>query len=612
MSTTLLRAQHTWAPEGIILEDAALEVVRSACNHLVIAGPGAGKTELLAQRACYLLQTNSCPFPKRILSVSFKKDSASNLEDRVANRCGKDLAARLDSYTFDKFCKEILDRFRLTLPIEFQPDKDYRVDTDNKLLFQAYQLAGYPVPRINPQETKPNYPKSVVKIMAHGLASANFNPALNFNLISRLALNILQHNGLIRTALQKTYSHIFLDEFQDTTSLQYEIVTTCFSNSASIITAVGDQKQRIMLWAGAMPNAFEQYEKDFKAISKTMIMNHRSAPKLLHLQKSLYKALNEKDIDITPSTRWQPEDGQALISIFDDEMSERAYIRKEIEQQLLEGCNPRDICILVKRSIAEYLGDLLENDIIPGVKVRNEVVYQDLLKEDAVKLILAALYCAVTVDNPDAYMYLQDTDLQVKNTDIDDIDKVNAQYAVLSSFINLLASELKTISTDESLGKFPMLVDSIINYIGEKEYCDTYPQYQNGDFFSQIKQQAISLIGAEFRTTHDWLHSLKNFEGDNSIPAMTIHKSKGLEFETVFVVGIEDATFFADNHPLSAEDISAFFVSVSRAKRNLFITTSKNRNDLKNGKGKQSYCNAKVLYEALKNSGYIGINNVSE
>jgi Superfamily I DNA and RNA helicases len=69
-----------WKPsEGIILEPAATVAVKSELNTIILAGPGAGKTELLAQRACYLLQTNLCPSPQKILAISFKTDAAENL-----------------------------------------------------------------------------------------------------------------------------------------------------------------------------------------------------------------------------------------------------------------------------------------------------------------------------------------------------------------------------------------------------------------------------------------------------------------------------------------------------------------------------------------------------
>ena len=96
---------------------------------LVFAGPGAGKTELLAQRACFLLQTSTCPPPYRILAISFKREAAENLRARVILRCGRELAARFDSMTFDAFGKDLVDRFRLALPPDLRPSPDYEIIT---------------------------------------------------------------------------------------------------------------------------------------------------------------------------------------------------------------------------------------------------------------------------------------------------------------------------------------------------------------------------------------------------------------------------------------------------------------------------------------------------
>ncbi len=105
-----------WTPHGIDnLEPAAWEALRYNGNACVLAGPGAGKTEFLAQRASFLLETEVCPVPRRILSISFKRDSAANLERRVASRT-PDHADRFVSMTFDAFTKSILDRFRDLLP----------------------------------------------------------------------------------------------------------------------------------------------------------------------------------------------------------------------------------------------------------------------------------------------------------------------------------------------------------------------------------------------------------------------------------------------------------------------------------------------------------------
>ena len=106
-----------WIPcDGIVLEANADAAVRTDKNVLVVAGPGAGKTELLAQKASYLFQTNICGDPQKILAISFKNDAADNLKKRVIKRCGKEIETRFISMTYDAFSKSILDHFRFALP----------------------------------------------------------------------------------------------------------------------------------------------------------------------------------------------------------------------------------------------------------------------------------------------------------------------------------------------------------------------------------------------------------------------------------------------------------------------------------------------------------------
>ena len=106
-----------WMPaDGLTLEPGAMKAAKEQEKCLVLtAGPGAGKTEMLAQRADFLFRTGMCRYPKRILAISFKVDSSTNLKERVKRRCGSELASRFDSYTFHAFAKRIIDRFRIVL-----------------------------------------------------------------------------------------------------------------------------------------------------------------------------------------------------------------------------------------------------------------------------------------------------------------------------------------------------------------------------------------------------------------------------------------------------------------------------------------------------------------
>lgn len=118
-----------WIPKGdIILEEAALAAVKDDANSLVIAGPGAGKTELLAQKLDYLFSTNKCIAPRKILALCFKTDAASNLKERVKKRYGNEYAARFTSLTYSAFEKMILDQFKDALPKDLRPSGDYKVE----------------------------------------------------------------------------------------------------------------------------------------------------------------------------------------------------------------------------------------------------------------------------------------------------------------------------------------------------------------------------------------------------------------------------------------------------------------------------------------------------
>lgn len=267
-----------WLPcDGIILEKAADTAVRCGDEHvLVIAGPGAGKTELLAQKAAFLFQTNQCREPQKILAISFKTDSAQNLGERVEKRCGEDIKGRFVSMTYDAFAKSILDHFLYALPDELRPYPDYLVD-DFKTIDAAFKTAGYSNPDgLSQSKLKAKYNAflSQISLPLTGneigyrvwpllLKESNGNKAtLTFKMIMMLAVHIVKTNPYIKRALQRAYSFVFLDEFQDTTDIQYAFVKECFWGSNTKITAVGDNKQRIMVWAGAVKTIFNDATKN--------------------------------------------------------------------------------------------------------------------------------------------------------------------------------------------------------------------------------------------------------------------------------------------------------------------------------------------------------------
>lgn len=421
-----------WIPiDGIHLEDAAEQVVRAEGNMLVIAGPGAGKTELLAQKAGFLFATNYCAYPRKILAISFKKDAADNLKKRIVKRYGNSVKDRFVSLTFDAFAKGILDRFRLSLPVGNIPDAEYIVN-DEKIIDAAFRHEGYsPNSYERASVTKRFYEKTIneanLPLQGESLGAKVWNDlltgfgtyksCLSFQMISKLAIYIIQSNNLIKKAIQLTYSHVFLDEFQDTTDLQYELVKSCFLNSSCILTAVGDNKQRIMLWAGARRTVFNDFYNEFHAEGKRLIMNHRSAPKLVEVQKAMYEALRDTKGKVEASDQWNRDDGEVFLLISKNEDAERGWLIDSIKKQIENGTRPNDICVLCKQKPSDYTEELIRDLAYKDIRARIEVEYQDLLKEPVVVLIISVMKLAMDRKRPDEWEYVLEETSLLKGAD---------------------------------------------------------------------------------------------------------------------------------------------------------------------------------------------------
>ena len=418
--------KEEWCPaDGFRLEAEAMDTVVNDKNTLIVAGPGAGKTELLAQRACFLLETNTCRYPKKILAISFKKDAADNLRERVELRCGKELSLRFESKTYDAFSKEIVDRFKNSLAESYRPLNNYKI-AETKDIKRAFGIAGL---NFGGNQTEfnrvygnklsknilPLHPNFIDKIfidtwniLLKGSRNDNFESSLTFEMISRLAEYLIRTNRYIKKAIEMTYSHVFLDEFQDTTSIQYDLVKTCFFQTGTIITAVGDSKQRIMLWAGARKSIFADFQNDFLSQKRTLMMNHRSAPRLVEIQKAMYNRLNEGIIDLKTNEKWNQEDGEAYLRLFEDYIKEADVLSEEIDSLISAGIKINEICIIVKQMVDVYSQEIIDKLSQHNIKARNEAVYQDLLKEDVIKILVSFFRLASKDGMPDDWDYIYD------------------------------------------------------------------------------------------------------------------------------------------------------------------------------------------------------------
>lgn len=599
-----------WLPKGdIIIEDTALGAVKDVTNCLVIAGPGAGKTELLAQKLDYLFSTNKCISPKKILALSFKTDAASNLKERVKKRYGEEYASRFTSLTYSAFEKRILDQFRDALPEDIRPARDYLIDDWDVIKETLYEndinVHGMRMSDIR------SYVENIIlndgynhKFKTDLLKGALDNkPVLLYRQITKLATHIIDTNEYIRKALQMTYDFVFLDEFQDTTYAQYNLLKTCFLGSSCKLTAVGDNKQAIMRWAGAKPDIFPDYIQDFNSNEYQLLMNHRSVPKLVEFQKEVHQILNSNHSSIQTNNYPEFQEGEITLFEFENENLEAELIANDIESKIQGGIRPSEICILAKQKVDDYSSKLITTLSSKGIKARIENEYQELLKDPTCNLLLDLISCSQGKRDPLIWENISNF-----YGNINGIDEFTDELILAKSYkeIDNIVSDItylisNFIPNEESMLK---LIDCIIEKIDEKRIISNFSTYNGKSDLDIIVKNFSKLLYKEYSQTQgEWLDIVSSFKGENSIPIMTIHKSKGLEYEAVYFLGLEDSAFWSFNDQ-PEEDKSAFFVALSRAKSYLIFTYCKLRNNrLQNNR------NINEIYSLLIQSSLVDVVN---
>lgn len=603
-----------WQPaDEMILEPNALDIAKVSQDNLVVAGPGAGKTELLAQKATYLLQTNTCTFPFKILAISFKRDAAYNLKERVRQRCGDELSIRFDSFTFDSFAKQILDRFKQALPSEFKIGNEYDVLISDQVILDYYRTEN---------DTYFNTTNADVILALHALQLPHKNTNLgenirkevwakmlkaapskiSFKMMMRLAEFIINTNPKIKQYLQLTYKYIFLDEFQDTTGIQYDLFKSCFLGSGSFYTAVGDDKQRIMLWAGAHNTIFEDFIADTGAKRIPLTMNFRCAPRLVTLLNHLTEHLLGKMDFATPSPKWKPDQGECSVWVFENPDNEMQLLFQEVHKWVtIDGINPREICILVKQQLSRYAGHLIEYFNQNGITTRDENKYQGILTEEISSFIINILYSIFDYKNTAAKQAAFDF-LSNLHTELENHQLLKLE-SIFSKFIKRIRKDY--IASPLSEDAIKGIIDEIIALAERDRIKANFPKYKNSVVLDlYIKEVQDELIN-NYTSFDNMIATLDILVGKDTIPVMTIHKSKGLEYHTVIFIGLEDGAFWTFQQQ-EDEDKCAFFVALSRAKERVIFTFSKKRQG-RLGMQHQTITNIKVIFDELEKSGVVNV-----
>lgn len=614
-----------WSPVGIdALEDAAMRAVKARANTLVTAGPGAGKTELLGQRGVFLMQTGLCPHPRRILAISFKRDAARNLRERFEQRCSKEQVNRFDSLTFDAFTKQLFDRFWRGLPPQWALKNTYTVafapprgevqqfqrtvadglGDEAKLGGRTEKIVGVKAKRNGVMSVSyDDYLSGIQRMslvpprvgtygaflhLARISSALGEDPSpLTFQMLGRLLQAIVETNPVVRRAICATYSHVFIDEFQDTTYVQYELIRSIFKGSTSIITAVGDDKQRIMGWAGAQNDSFGEFAADFldgtPELGRARLVlqsNYRSNKRIVEILNILKGRLapTEPDFLAVRDAPDLPPEQICSVVVSENESEENANIATFVSRRILASIDPRQIALLVRQKANDWEDRLAPYFESSGISLRNEdrnvggASIQDLMVEPYAQAIVDSLEFLSTKRSGIVWTRLVDLLMTVEGLDEQAVDERKSR--VLDPLDGFKSTNLFDENAVPPAAKIDELVDKVEAFLELPRLAALAPQYQHGSYFDQIRAATLAFLKEAANGKRNWKEVFKWYRGEGQVPLLTITKSKGLEYRIVVQLGLDDTQWWSfakdptDGH-------SNFFVAASRARDRLHMAFCK-------------------------------------
>ncbi len=585
-----------WIPQGIHeLEDRAWEALRETDRSVcVTAGAGAGKTEFLAQKAAFLLQTGICPAPKRILAISFKRDAAETLSARVRKRCSENQARRFVSLTFDAFAKGLVDQFRMAVPPQYRPPANYEIalptkDAFNDFLMRArmFDLSAQKLERIitairigDADQGVPANLQSAFDAYWNDQLHRLDTAYLTFPMINRLAEYLVRANRRIHAAIRMTYPVIFLDEFQDTQHAQFELLTSAFNKDHNVITAVGDDKQRIMGWAGAMPDGFEVLTHQFDAKPISLLLNWRSHADLVAIQHVVAQSI-DPNVEHAVARGKRTIDGD-VCAIWDFESEEEeikglaGWISEQVEYQV----PAHEMAVLVRNQPGR-----LENELGPalaqlGLPLRNlarnvgAIAIQDLLSEELTEILLPLMRLGAEKRNPEAWSSAQEQLRKLESIPLEDELGLQKSAVRIEAIVKSIRAYVSSHAPDASnaIGAVTLLIQQI----GEAVIRRATPSYARNADFARVREGFELLLSECLMDADSWSDALDRFEGRNQVPLMTIHKSKGMEFHTIVFFGLDSKSWWSLT-PNKPEEMNSFFVALTRAKQRAFFTNCSDR-----------------------------------
>lgn len=559
---------------------------------LVEAGPGTGKTELLADRAINLLNKGGCRPPQRILAISFKRDSAKSLKDRVEKLADRDKTSRFQSMTFDSFTKQIIDMYGSTIEPKWRPTQDYEIKMENdpqmsKLIAGCAEKFGNGRSFLNALSITDidhlkigNSMSSTILEFWRECYKNNARTTLTFEMINRLAKHVLLQNSIIVRALRKTYPIVFIDEFQDTTNAQYDFLNTAFSNKDTSITAVGDEKQSIMGWVGAKEDIFDAFRTDHKPVLRTLNINWRTHKRMIELQYNIAKLIDKRTIRPGAGRKVEVNGVFSAILEFKNEEIEAKTIAKWIGDGVeINGWNTKDIALLRRYNKSVPEGVLHRQLMKYNLHLRDvgryvgEIEVKELLSQQIIIMLFSILKLSVERVNPEAWETALRYQFQINETGV---RGENEQYVLQKQAHNFIFELREAMKGEPNKESVEEIMKKVMLFWGKEKVMRAFPAYRREQDLDRVLNGAKILLQEGVAYAKNWRELIEWFEGRGHVPIMTVHKCKGQEFERVVLMGVNKRDWLYMSKR-NIKELKVLFVALTRARRRVFISYCKSR-----------------------------------
>ena len=557
---------------------------------IVLAGAGSGKTRVLTSRAAYLIQEKLAT-AKEILLLTFTNKAAAEMKRRVLNYTGQQL---LFSGTFHSLGVKIL---RLEANKQTQKNSQLQVagrsispqftiydDQDQINLFKnIYKNNG-----IDRQEFKITTTKAIISQIKNQLISpSNYmtdannsfkqtvgkiykiyeqrlktEDALDFDDLLILTYQLLKKNQDVRQRYQEQFKHVLIDEYQDTNKVQY-LLSKILARPQNNLFVVGDFSQSIYAWRGADYKNLKQLSSDFPDITEYRLeRNYRSTQNILDAATQIIQQNQLHPILELWTDQKDEKDQKIQLYELNNAELEAAKIAQIINEKFLNSLD--QIAILYRtnaqsRAFEEaFIHRQLPYRIIGGTKFYQRKEIKDLLAY--------LRLCFNDLDSPSLTRTIKlgkrrFKDFQKWLREVEDqiLDNPSLALQGILEATHYLDKFNKKDPEDQSR------LDNI------EELLSVASQFENSQYF--LENVALVQDG--------YLLEQKTGTKSTGISLMSLHSAKGLEFEIVFMVGMEEGLLPHNRSMLSEEDLEEerrlCYVGITRAKQQLFFSYARNR-----------------------------------